>query len=571
MTNSVLVCNKCQNEFAVDARVQQLPPVSYVLLRLNAPPSQTESRQELLYLEREECELQRYNQEITRLQQALGQLEVQRRALLERMECRRSWIAPIRRLPAEVLEEIFDIVCQPYSLEISFYQKPGERARTMTLSHVAYQWRRIIGRCARLWSRISINVGASNSRRFIKSLLGLYLTNSAEYPLVFELVGDVDHDDDHNSYSRYSYDSVIDELSPHCRRLESFVLGIQSKHGRTYTRPRGNLTLPSSLRYFENSGEWEDTAEWFSQALRGAPKLTTVKSYEFIGEDSLSYHQLITLKLSLIVARHYSDLVTALRHSTSLQSLKIGFTSEFYYRDDPLDIDPHMHPNFTLPCLDHLSFSNDTDHPLLTHFLRQVTLPSLRVLHTNPGKQELSLTPVCDLIRRSGCQLIEFSLNSTGPFSPKAEFLDLFRLSPELLRIEVFVSHRDSRINSQTFTYELLEFMKGTSYGLLVPNLVEMKISDYNSSVNPDYAFALLDMIESRNAHQGDDRTVLWDYDLVFGGLWECSAEVIAAFEARLEALAQNGVKCSIRWARPLKVEEDTNYELSDTNGDVLE
>ncbi|KAK7039150.1 hypothetical protein VNI00_010054 [Paramarasmius palmivorus] len=561
MTNSVLVCNKCQNEFAIDARVQQLPPVSHVLLRLNTLPSHTELRQEHSYLEREERELRRYNQEITRLQQALGQLEVQRRALLERMECRRSWIAPIRRLPAEVLEEIFDIVCQPYSLEISFYQKPGERARTMILSHVSYQWRRIVGRCARLWSRICINVEASNDRS-IKILLGLYLTNSAEYPLVFELVGDVD-----STRSRTCYQSVIAKISPHCKRLQRFVLNIDNKHGRMYTRAREDLTLPSSLRYFEHSGELEGTAEWFSKALRGAPKLTTVKCSNFVSKDLLPYHQLTTLEVEDLEAVKYKDLVEVLGHCTSLRSLKIGFSCHGFNRDG-LDAGSYMHSNFTLPCLDHLSISNPTRYSFLTIILRQLTLPSLKTvslratLSSNPATHESRLQPVSDLIRRSGCQLIEISIDSYGSFPSQTEFLHVFELSPELERIRL--RFRDGykkghRKGSQTFMYKLLEVLQGSPHGILVPDLVRIQMSEEGSSVDPDSAFAFLDMIESRNAYRGVDRMVLWDFDLAFSDLWECSAEVIAAFEARLEDLAQDGIRCSVKWAKPFQAEEDVN------------
>ncbi|KAK7034752.1 Protein-lysine N-methyltransferase efm5 [Paramarasmius palmivorus] len=105
---STVLCNNCQYRFKSRCNSSLAPDI----LRSHRPPSITEASQTKSFLEQDELELEleRYDVELGRIRSIAEELETERKLLWRRIQERRSWLAPIRRLPTEVLEKILYLV-----------------------------------------------------------------------------------------------------------------------------------------------------------------------------------------------------------------------------------------------------------------------------------------------------------------------------------------------------------------------------------------------------------------------------------------------------------------------------
>ncbi|KAK0443203.1 hypothetical protein EV421DRAFT_2035503 [Armillaria borealis] len=129
----------------------------------------------------------------------------------------RSLIAPVRRLPNEILSEIFSLTCTDMSDSIDVIKGPP-----WVLSHVCSLWRSICLSSPRLWSTVAIPP-TSSKRYHVADILGNYLDRSHGLSLNLYLDArastervDVDRDGRHTSILRI--------LHPHMSRWHKLVL-----------------------------------------------------------------------------------------------------------------------------------------------------------------------------------------------------------------------------------------------------------------------------------------------------------------------------------------------------------
>ncbi|EEB95646.1 hypothetical protein MPER_05346, partial [Moniliophthora perniciosa FA553] len=158
------------------------PPVALEALRQKDYPSSAERAQTVAILEEEEAELKRYDEVLERQQRIVDSLRKEREVLNRRIEGRRGWFAPIRRIPAEILGLVLEYVClsEEYSLSIQ------DKARTVLapsyiLSRVSAHWRRLVTSSPHLWASISVDF--YRPKRNVCDLIRLYYTNFRELPL----------------------------------------------------------------------------------------------------------------------------------------------------------------------------------------------------------------------------------------------------------------------------------------------------------------------------------------------------------------------------------------------------
>ncbi|THU97420.1 hypothetical protein K435DRAFT_579923, partial [Dendrothele bispora CBS 962.96] len=104
-------------------------------------------------------DLENYAREISRLQKILNQLEEERRIVESHAERLAGLVIPIRRLPTEILGEIFDVLCSP---KCKFHPvgNDGDLIQrgplplqnvALLLSQTCYFWRSVILSRAELW------------------------------------------------------------------------------------------------------------------------------------------------------------------------------------------------------------------------------------------------------------------------------------------------------------------------------------------------------------------------------------------------------------------------------------
>ncbi|KAG8965105.1 hypothetical protein FRC03_000911 [Tulasnella sp. 419] len=91
-------------------------------------------------------ETQQLNEIVTKAEQSISNLRAQEQALHKRIGDALAYLAPIRRLPQEILASIFLIL----------FSEPGEKSCAWTLSRVNRRWRHVCLSTPVLWSAIEI-------------------------------------------------------------------------------------------------------------------------------------------------------------------------------------------------------------------------------------------------------------------------------------------------------------------------------------------------------------------------------------------------------------------------------
>ncbi|KAK7026114.1 hypothetical protein VNI00_015689 [Paramarasmius palmivorus] len=179
-------CFKCKNKTLPILSFASLSPS---VLRMNLAPTNADIARTKAIMEEEEQELRRYDEEVQHARQVFARRKALRQNLVER----RSWLAPIRKLPVEILDMIFAEVPNT-SLNIGGLQsKRSERCRfgveavSLMLTHVSYHWREIVSAKCSMWS--SIDWSCWTMKKDWTPLLNIYLKNAANEPLQIGISG----------------------------------------------------------------------------------------------------------------------------------------------------------------------------------------------------------------------------------------------------------------------------------------------------------------------------------------------------------------------------------------------
>ncbi|THV03752.1 hypothetical protein K435DRAFT_650628, partial [Dendrothele bispora CBS 962.96] len=138
-----------------------------------------------------ESEVASYDAEIAQLEAALSVLRHKRECLQDYAAKHRSLLAPIRRLPPEILSFIFLIQCCQSPNELSFKRSCSHKSSSICLSRVSIGWRRVALESPHLWSYLTILIRdtSPNQRNTagFQNLLSFYLERSLPVPLTVYL------------------------------------------------------------------------------------------------------------------------------------------------------------------------------------------------------------------------------------------------------------------------------------------------------------------------------------------------------------------------------------------------
>lgn len=133
MPDTVL-CQKCEATFTM-RNVPESDLLNLSLLRSLYVPNNVEVSTIINMVSDADRDIARYDKEIQRLEGLLNELIKQRKELKCHREKTHTLISPIRRLPVEVLEQIFDIACRSeFGIEVT--QKSAD-AYTLELTQVS--------------------------------------------------------------------------------------------------------------------------------------------------------------------------------------------------------------------------------------------------------------------------------------------------------------------------------------------------------------------------------------------------------------------------------------------------
>ncbi|KAK7058506.1 hypothetical protein VNI00_002140 [Paramarasmius palmivorus] len=561
------LCRNCQTLLGNNHNaIHQHRPLDIQVLRSNRLPTQTEASQIPIFVETSTAELERLEKEIR-------VLEVQRDALRQDIERRRSWLAPIRRLPVEILGEIFSFACLgDFSLDISSTrsyrecpvpeceQCESERAfvlkniiaPTYSLSHVCHHWRCIINVSPQLWS--SLRLDLTQMEEVHENLVGLYITRSTRHPLKIDIYDPPDvyeWDDYHEASDAIQvlgqagfniFCSVIAELD----RFKEFSYRFHTDAVLDFVNEEFRTSETPFLTSLIDESVYPRGAEWFWDL------------YDHIPEEILPVN-LQTVKVKH--HRNYADLLRTLPHITTLRSLHL--------HDFLPDIipGPLSHPAHSMNLRD---FTITTARPLsyLDILFTSVTLPNLTSLQILTSKRVSDsdnkhmtdedseavtyradqLAALHTLIKRSGCSLRDLTLH-VEPFSSNA-IISLLELVPSLVGVDIEV-----RISQTHFPSILADFSnRMISPQPLLPCLQRLAIHEHSYQGYREYdlndtfvhASSVVSMLENREMEKS-----IVDASVSFGrvtsyALGVKSYDLPAGLAKRVDALCAKGVKCRV-------------------------
>ncbi|KAK7043404.1 hypothetical protein R3P38DRAFT_3347557 [Favolaschia claudopus] len=263
------------------------------------------------------AELDRYNSEMKRVKNELQRLKSERRALLSQFEKCRSVFAPIRRLPGELLTEIF-AMCRPKELyDLSKTVTPEEELDRIShlhlrqLAQVCSRWNEIVSDSPKLWSHISFNTSVWSdccaSDDTLIDLLEYALERGRNTPLIIEACVVWT-----NTSSNYAFE-LLGEHSHRWYTVRFYSDPCSSAHLIDIEEKLNNL---QSL-HLEINGSWNSVS-----TFRIAPRLT---EFSFIGESPqdiphLPWSQLRKLTYVGKNAANPSECLSLLVRATNVES-----------------------------------------------------------------------------------------------------------------------------------------------------------------------------------------------------------------------------------------------------------
>ncbi|KAL0581238.1 hypothetical protein V5O48_000826 [Marasmius crinis-equi] len=431
-----LLCPKCRDEF-VPSPIHV--PLSTDALHSKCIPTEMESKQTALFIQDEERVLARYDKEIERFHHVAASLERERKALTETILHRRSWKSAVRRLPVEILDEIFTEVClgtrdDDYALSIHPGSTEDILAPTVTLSQVCSRWREITHDLPHLWSTLSINI--YRILKDVNPLIQLYSKNARDTPLDIFLqdsgrdCGSGPEDDPMGYLGKFgcaAYRLVMKQLH-RCRKLK---IDLQPKILSIAVDPwfQLNLSFPR-LETFHNGLDDDDdddnmveAPDWFRDALYyKAPKLVHAETHYLTSLTETIFRCPVLTSLKVTVCLSPELLGVFLFESPLLQRLEI---EDLNFSDiNPFLAPPHV----VLPALRTLSLTSGYAYDMAVIF-RSVTLPSLDSLTINVRSHNINTAHygllmeqmdfqlhLLTMLERSACQLkkLNVGLNQDG-------------------------------------------------------------------------------------------------------------------------------------------------------------
>ncbi|KAL0573284.1 hypothetical protein V5O48_008667 [Marasmius crinis-equi] len=388
------------------------------------------------YLRELEIDITRHDAEIQRLRAATYAAESRHRQLKNAFEMYSSLLAPIHRLPAEILHYIFSLCCDDLSI-LWGLQGELQVPTLVILTMVCSRWRELAISSSNLWAAIQFGHYSGseepheNGHR-LNRMTQLFMARARNSPLRITFC--VAQEEEGGLVQDPGFSLALDAL---CRRSN------QWRHvefeGYTYDHPalaliRGNLSNLQFLGYKEPQ-RMDEASEL---ALLGpCPALRSMRLCLYLPERpfrenilEVPWHQLETLSLKL-----FPDTPSPLQILDRCPNLKNMTIDSYQGFDTPdRDFEGHIVSN-----LHHLSIDMHPGSMTYVPFLEHVTLPQLSSLDLygirQPRGSGCDEQPILDFFRRSSFPLTSLSLRY--PNLSDDQVVRLLRAVPSLRTLHI--------------------------------------------------------------------------------------------------------------------------------------
>ncbi|KAF9263983.1 hypothetical protein L218DRAFT_1076880 [Marasmius fiardii PR-910] len=447
-----ILCGRCQhvannNYHPDDHRFQTIEPQ---FLHSDYVPSDIEISKLKDALKEAEQEIERCEEDLAVLQQTLDRKKKTKSAVEITNRKRRAVLSAQRRIPAEIWEKIFSILClslHKHSIDITkrYYLAPAEYLLLQTpailISQVCSHWNAITKGTPSIWASISANIDSPPSNAIIP--LELYLLRSQGHPLDLRIEG--------GTYcpSPKGLDIWL-FLSRHLYRSRKLTFAIENSHHLQELTPVQDLTF-SDLRSFREERELpdENTWPWLWQAIKSAPGLTFLSTIHLPSDHvtrTISLSHLTTWEIRKLDRpgdlKHFLNILPSCTRLNSLTLRKVtqGLHSTF---------SPHASQDVHVPSLRHLVATGRCDW--LSTILQSLLTPSLESCEIALDKWPLPYGLLV-MIRQSSPSLKKLKLDllprGSADFSRDSRLFDVLQAASGLAHFELSLDFNAVRKSS---------------------------------------------------------------------------------------------------------------------------
>ncbi|KAL0576981.1 hypothetical protein V5O48_004991 [Marasmius crinis-equi] len=444
------------------------------------------------YLKDAGKDLESYEIEIQKLKATILTLETLQTGVRKAMERYGTLLAPVHRLPSDVLLEIFGHLCERNQLDRNYRMLPA----VSTLASVCSRWREVAISTPVLWSSFTIDFDywavyhGSDGTGTLAELTRLFLERSKTTPLDIGLSFPLDW------LTELDLAPTLDLLhanSSRWRKLETFYSEwiASPRAGLLHTPNLQHLTLITRVPWENNNTT--DVLDRFA----GCPVLTSVH-LDLEGPElmlSLPWSQLRIMHLDNCESQ---PAFSAITRCSNLQKLTLEGIND--------DRRPYVGSAIVSNTITSLSMQGDVAKGREANIalVQHLSLPNLSYfevvndsIHTPRQEPSYDAMHLVQFITRSRCSLTSLRLKSVS--LTDTEVFSLLCLMPALENLDIgeYPGLETNRIITRTFSDHLFldQRASDTSHATLLPRLAELKLSIHSNGLDEQ---ALSDALTSR-------------------------------------------------------------------------
>jgi hypothetical protein len=435
-----------------------------------------------------------YLAEVERCQSALNHLVRNRDEASGVLEKHRVSLSPVRRLPPEVLGEIF-LHCLPGGAFVT----PAPLQPPLLLANVCTMWRSIALSTAGLWSSVAVKVSGFDVHPHT-DLVKLWVERSGTHPMSFQIIGEVKKyiNEFFVPGGKTAAPSLLDLFLPHHTRWRKIHLEVNGWGMET-----GLSRIPDGIVFPHLEDIYLEREFWFesddlvrvARMIQAAPRLQSLSWICSTGYNNLNipWPQLTLLDLTGSIL-FVDDCLGIIQDCPMLKSGLFMVTLPT--PDDGVYL--FKHSRFVHHNLEHLDIRTQGN---FQEFLGRLTLPRLRDLSIEMGyvinaggqRRMWPQTQFMELLARSECSLDSLAL-SNADIAP-GELVACLRYTSLSLRSLFLSSDASEYAYVTNEVLRLLTYQPAIQDALpLCPSLANIKLWGSLSSSDG----VLADMIESR-------------------------------------------------------------------------
>lgn len=488
-------------------------PVPHII-GSNEPPSEVDMVNIRETIRMSDVEIAQLGKDISQVEIALSQMKQQHYLLREHRKAHKALLSPVRRLPAELLADIF-FMCLPES--------PDPNLRIpLLLGQICQRWRAIALSAGRLWSSIDLFLKMKrpdSQAAQVKS----WLSRSAGCGLFIKL-----------QYMGRLFENthpVIDALLEHSSRWEDVELCLPVPLYQALAPAKGNLALLRRLKIRVTDAQHFVPSAMDIFAI--APQLRSVVLHVHTSQLDLPWEQLTKCTVSISI---YA-ILELLRQAPNLVQCSLD-NCIYNWQHLIHGPAPRLPITSNLVSLQLMQTTHDSD-PCIFQY---ITLPSLRDVTVNLlDETNWTHSDFMSLLQRSGCMLERLALLRIS--LAFTELVELFEAISSLKILEVnwvYTVGRDGRepVPNDELLVHLThqEESRGKLAQLLLPRLEILEISGLLHCHDQ----RIVNMIQSRWHQPPSFVSVLRSVTLKYRREWDREAI------SKLEQFADEGLHLSI-------------------------